>query len=153
MLKKLLLFCSAALTITNASSVLLCENKYPTACQSYSTDRPNNYGITYNCTGGTLGITQFEMTSACSTNPGIGDYANPVKQQPSGLVPSSGAAQSQIHCYCQIRKINGSAVSASTWWVFHDDPSVACNPFCASNCPARAIYDKFRNALFSAAGY
>ena len=156
MLKKLLLFCTAALAIDDANGVLLCQIPpipSPAACSSFTQNYSVDFNRVYDCSGGGSSVTEFEVWGGCGPTTGSGDWHNPIVQTPSGMQLATNEAGR--FCYCQIKSINGTAVASSPRWVrgnYYENTArcaIFCTYYCASFCSSPSSYTPaFRSALF-----
>jgi len=140
----------------------------PSSCSSYSYVHFGSEGWVNNCSGGSVNgaaVSYFSVGGYCSSTAGQGNYSNP-QVQTCGTgdsncyaAPSAettvGDAGDKRYCYCKIHSINGTAVVASSRFVFDFDYGGAssCAYVCAYSCADDAqVYSGFRSALFSALG-
>ena len=153
--KSIILFAIISTMIVNANAALLCEiapATTPDTCSNWTYNTSVNFNRVYDCSGGSLGITEFEVWAGCGPNAGSGDYSSPIVQTPSGVQLATN--QAGRYCYCQIKSINGGAnVASSPRWMFayaYAD-AVVCASVCAHSCAyyARNV-SAFRSALFQA---
>jgi hypothetical protein len=153
-MKKLMIFCLAALLQTHdANALLLCEiSQSPSSCSDYTATYGVNYNTVSGCSGGST-VTEFEVYGGCGPNVYSGNHG--AIETPSGIQLATNAAGQ--YCYCQLKSINGGAdLPGSPWRVFgynHGEAAI-CADHCASYCAYDAHRDSvFRSALFAAAGY
>jgi len=128
----------------------------PGSCASYTSTTSVNENTVSGCSGGSAGgaaVTTFVVGGYCSATNGSGSYSSPQVQTCSSCSPAT--SQAGRYCYCKIHSINGTAVVASSRFVFYDAGSAAsgCAFNCAYGCASDAqLLSGFRSALFSALG-
>jgi hypothetical protein len=160
-MKKLLIFCMAALLQTHdAGALLLCDGlTSPSSCVNYTFIEKVDYNRVYDCSGGST-VSEFEVYGGCSATVGDGYNDLPkIQSKPADLVYSSNAneEQRQKYCYCQLKSINGIPVAQSALWVYNRPAGcvyVWGITQGAADCAYIAqYYSNFSSALFTAAGY